>query len=108
MGIVVGLQRLPVFVGGALALSRDVKNLAQLNVAPDLGPARLAVAIERLTVGVGRRLIVMLQEEHFRDAVVRKRAVLVALQRLVEFAEPTRQVALLHQPLSALYGGSSA
>ena len=53
LGVVVGLQRLAVFVGGALALSGDVENLAQLDMAPDFGPARLAIAVQAVAVGVG-------------------------------------------------------
>src|SRR5271155_2708492 len=52
-GVVVGLQGLAIFVHGALALAGNVENLAQLQVAPDFGPARVAVAVERLAVGVG-------------------------------------------------------
>ena len=93
--VVVGLQRLAIFVGGALALSGQVEDLAQLNVAPDFGPARLAVAVERLAIGVRRRLVVVLQKEHLGNAVVRQRAVLVDVERLLEFLQRFGQVALL-------------
>jgi hypothetical protein len=46
LSVVVGLQGLAVFVYGTLSLASDVKDLAQLNVAPDLGPARLTVSVE--------------------------------------------------------------
>src|ERR1700752_3594813 len=49
-GVVVGLQGLAVFVDRALALSCDIENLAQLNAAPDFGPARLAVPVDRFPV----------------------------------------------------------
>src|SRR5205807_1636279 len=75
LGVVVGLQGLAVFVGSALALAGDVEDFAELDMAPDLGPARLAVAIERFPVGVGRGLVIPLLEEHLGDTVVRERAV---------------------------------
>jgi len=37
------LQGLAVFVDGAFALARDVEDLAELDVTPDFGPARIAV-----------------------------------------------------------------
>src|SRR5216684_783208 len=97
LGVVVGLDSLPVFVGGPLPLAGDIENLAQLNVTPDFGPARLPVAIERIAVGVGRSLIVVLQEKYFRYAIVRQGAVLVDIEGLVEFRKRTRHVSLLHQ-----------
>ena len=84
LGVVVGLQGLAVLVHRAFPLSGDVKDLAQLNVAPNLGPARLAVAVERVAIGIGRGLIVFLLEEDLRNPVVRQRTVLADLQRLVE------------------------
>ena len=106
--VVVGLQRLPVFVGGALALSRDVENLAQLDVAPDLGPARLAIAVQAVAVGVGRGLEVTLQEENLGDAIVGQRTVLVDFERLVELEQRAGKVSLLGQALAALDGSSAA
>src|SRR5579862_4105438 len=70
--VVVGLQRLPVLVDRTLALPGDVENFPKLNAAPDLGPPRIAVAVDRLAVGVGRRLVVPLQKENFRDPVMRQ------------------------------------
>src|SRR3954453_3959897 len=42
----------------------------------------------------------MLQEENFRNAVVRKRTVLVDVERLVELGECARQITLLHECLT--------
>src|SRR5260370_38088253 len=56
LGIVVGLDGLPVFIDGAFALAGCVENLAQLQVAPNLGPSRLALAIERFALVIRRRL----------------------------------------------------
>src|SRR5579871_5641602 len=81
--IVVGLNSLAVFVGGALALSSNIENLAQLNVAPDFRPSRLAVAVETFPIGIGGRLIVLLLEEDFGDAVMRKRADFVGFEGFV-------------------------
>ncbi len=78
---------LAVFVHGALALAGDVENLAQLDAAPDLCPAGFPVAVDGLAVGVGRRLVVPLEEEDFGDAVVRERTVLVEVERFVELGE---------------------
>src|SRR5690348_6267143 len=38
LGVVVGLQRLAILVGGALALPGPAEDLAQLDVAPASGP----------------------------------------------------------------------
>ena len=75
LGVVVGLQRLAIFVGRAFALTGQVEDHAQLDMAPNFGPARLAVAVERFAISICRRLIVVLQEENFGNAVVRQRAV---------------------------------
>src|SRR2546428_8549673 len=104
--IVVGLQSLAVLVGRALPLSGDVEDLAQLDVTPDFGPARITVAIQGFAVSVGRGLIVVLQKEHLGHAIVGERTVLVDLQRLVELAQCSGQVALLHQRLSSQDGGT--
>src|SRR5712692_10886618 len=85
--IVVGLQSLAVLVGSALPLSGDVEDLAQLDVTPDFGPARITVAIQGFAVGVGRGLIVVLQKEHLSHAIVGERTILVDLQCLVELAQ---------------------
>src|ERR1700749_4935412 len=61
--VVIGLQCLAIFVGGALALSRQIEDHAQLDVTPNLGPARFSVAIEGLAISIRCRLIVVLQEE---------------------------------------------
>src|ERR1700688_4905284 len=63
-GVVVRLDRLPVLIDGALALAGDVENLPQLDMAPNLRPPRISVAVDRRTVRVCRRLIVSLQEEN--------------------------------------------
>src|SRR5277367_6703203 len=104
--VVVGLGGLAVFVDGAFALAGDIENLSQLDAAPDLGPARFAVAVDGFAIGVGRGLVVPLIEENIRDAVVRERTVLVEIKRLVEFQERARQVSLLLQSLTAQDGGA--
>jgi hypothetical protein len=43
--IVVGLQRLAIFVGCAFALSSDIEDFTQLNMAPNFGPSWLAVTV---------------------------------------------------------------
>src|SRR5207245_944615 len=75
LGIVVCLGSLAVFVDRSLALPGDIENLAELNVAPDFCPARIAVAVERVTISICGGLVVFLQEEDFGDAVMRERTV---------------------------------
>ena len=104
LSVVVGLQRLAVFISGALALSRDVKDLSQLNVAPDLGPPRLAIAVQAVSVGVGRSLEVALEEENLGNTIVGQRTVLVDVERFVELQQRAGKVSLLGQPLAALNG----
>ena len=84
-GVVIGLESLAVFIDGALALPGDVEDLAQLDTAPDFGPARLAVAVDALAVGIRRRLIIPLQEENFGNPVVGQGTVLVEVERFIEF-----------------------
>src|SRR5437667_12414126 len=84
LSIVVSLNGLTIFVRRALALPGDVKNLAELNVAPDLRPTRLAIPVQAIAICIGRRLKVVLQEKYFGHAIVCQRAVLVNLKRLVE------------------------
>ena len=45
--IVIGLKTLTIFIDGAFALAGDIENLTQLDAAPDFGPARLAIAVDR-------------------------------------------------------------
>src|SRR6266567_6002198 len=77
LGVVVSLDGLAVLVGGALALAGDIENLAQLNMAPDFGPARIPIAVQAITVGVGGSLIVVLYEKHFCYTIMRQGTVLV-------------------------------
>ena len=70
LGVVVGLQRLPILVGGAFTLTGGVEYLAETDVTPHLCPSRLAIAIQAITVSIRRSLIVVLQEEHFGYAVM--------------------------------------
>ena len=51
LGVVVGLDGQAVLVDRAVALAGDVEDLAQGDVAPDLGPARVAVAAQGVAVG---------------------------------------------------------
>src|SRR5271168_1447141 len=87
LSVVVGLQSLAILVGGAFALPGNVKDLAELDMAPNLGPARIAVAVERIPISVGGCLIVFLCEEHFGNTVVGERTVFVDLKGLVVFRQ---------------------
>src|SRR2546426_6430743 len=75
-------------------------------MAPDLSPARFAIAIQGSTIGVGRRLIVSLLEKDFRNAILSQRAVLVQIEGLVEFGKSAGKVSLLLQGLSAQNGSA--
>ena len=100
-GIVIGLDGLPVFVDGALALAGDVEYLAQLDMTPDFSPSRIPISVDGRPVGVGRGLVVSLREENFRDAVMSQRAIFIQVERLVELGERSGEVALLLQSLAA-------
>src|ERR1700722_1130263 len=100
-GVVVGLDGLAVFVDRPLAPAGDIENLAQLDVAPDLGPARLAIAVQRGAVGIGRGLVVALGKENLGDAVVGQRTVFVEIESFIELGKRGGEVSLLLQSLSA-------
>src|SRR5258708_4373888 len=70
-------------------------------MAPDFGPARVAVAVDGRAIGVGGGLIVSLQKENFRDAIVGEGAVLVDVERLVELSQRASKVTLLLHRLTA-------
>ena len=72
LGVVVGLQSLAILIGSAFALSGNVEDFSQLNVAPDFSPARFAIAIQAVAIGIGRCLKISLQKENFGDAIVRQ------------------------------------
>src|SRR5262249_22347654 len=63
--VVVGLFGFAVFVDGALALTQQIENFAQINVAPDFGPLlrRLGHVLQDFAERVGGSLIVLLVEE---------------------------------------------
>src|SRR5450432_454363 len=102
--VVAGLDGLAIFVDRTGTLSGDIKDLAELDMAPDFGPARVLVAVERFTVFVSRGLVILLKVEHFGNAVVRQRAVVIHFQRLVEFGERFRQAAFRGQLLAPADG----
>ena len=52
LGIVVGLDGQAILVDGTVALAGHVEDLADGDVAPDLGPRRLVVAAQRIAEGV--------------------------------------------------------
>ena len=99
LGVVVGLQRLAILVDRAFALAGEIEDLAELDVAPDLSPFRIAIAIQGVAVGVCRSLVIALQVEDFRDTVMRERTVAVDVERLLELAQGLSQIALLVVPV---------
>jgi len=70
LGIVVGLNGLPIFVHCAFALPGDIENIPEPNVAPHFRPPRIAVSIQRLAVRIGRSLVIALLEEDLGYALV--------------------------------------
>src|ERR1035441_4556912 len=94
LGVVVGLHRQPILVHRAVALAGDVEDVAQMDVAPDLGPARVAIAAQRVAEAVCRGLVIALCEENFADAIRCQRAGLVGVQRLLVLAQCAGVVAL--------------
>jgi hypothetical protein len=90
LGVVVGLHGKAVLVDGAVALAGDVEDLADLDVAPDFGPAGFAVAAQGIAVGVDAGLVVALGEEQLADAVAGQRALGVGFESLLIFSEPRR------------------
>src|SRR5664280_2916212 len=70
LGVVLGLQCLLILIDGALALSGNVEDFAELEMAPDLGPLRFVIAVEGLAIGVRRSLVVALLEEDLGNPVV--------------------------------------
>ena len=79
MSVVVRLECLTVFIRGAFSLIGDIEDLAQLNVAPDLGPFWFSVAAQRFTIGVRSRLVILLEKEDLGNAIVRKGAVVICI-----------------------------
>ena len=82
-----GLDGLAIFIHRALALAGSIKDFAQHNVAPDLGPVRIAITIERLAKFIGCRLVVALRKENIGNAVMRQRTVFVYVQSFVQLCE---------------------
>src|SRR5207302_3374060 len=92
-GVVVGLFRFAVFVDRPFALAQHVKNLSEVDVAPDFRPffRRLGNGLQRFAERIRCRLIVFLVEERLAHAKIRQRAVrlnrkgpLVLHHRIVE------------------------
>ena len=69
-------------------------------MAPDLGPAGLAVAAKGVAVGVDAGLVVALGEEHLADAVAGERALRIGFEGLLVFGEGADKVALRDQLLA--------
>src|SRR5260221_5906097 len=67
---IAGLNGLAILVHGALSLAGSVKDLAQHDVAPYLGPARFGVTVEGFAKFVRGRLVVALQKEDVSNAEI--------------------------------------
>src|SRR5580765_8527917 len=50
--VVVGLNGLTIFAGGTCTLSGKIENLSQLDVTPDLCPARLAIPVQAVAIRI--------------------------------------------------------
>ena len=60
------------------------KILPKIDMRPDFGPFGIKITVDGGTEFVGGRLIVVLFEEQFANAVMRQRTVAVDFQRLSE------------------------
>src|SRR4051794_7535562 len=75
LSIILGADCQVVLTYSALPLATDIEDLAEIDVAPDLSPLRIQVAGQRFAERVRRLLVIVLQEVHLGDSVVRQRAV---------------------------------
>src|SRR5882757_4106243 len=105
--VVVGLYCETVLVDGAVALARDVEDAAQLNVAPDLDPLRIAIAAQRIAERVSRRLVIALHEENFANPITGERTGLIGVQRLLILRQRSGHVSLRDHLLTAQYGDAN-
>jgi len=53
-------------------LTGDIKNLTELNVTPDLSPARLAVAVQAFAISIRGSLKIVLQKKDFCYPIMRE------------------------------------
>src|ERR1700734_229860 len=104
LGVVVGLNAEPVLIYRALALLGAVEDAAQFNVRPDLRPARVAVAAQRVAEAVRGGLVVVLREEDLAYPVGRERRILVRVQSLLVLDQRAGKIALRDHLLAAEYG----
>src|SRR6266446_6771541 len=76
-GVVIGLLGFAVFVDGAGTLAEEVKDFAEIDVAPDFGPllGSLWNGLQGVAEGVGGGLVILLVEEGFAHAEIGERAI---------------------------------
>ena len=86
-GVVIGLNGLTIFARRTFTLSGKIENLSQLDVTPDLCPARLAIPVQAVAIRVRRSLVIVLQEKHLGDAIVGQRTVVIGVKRLLIFLQ---------------------
>jgi len=103
--IVVGLHSEPVLHQSPLTLAGDIKYFAELNVARNFGPTRIAVASQRVPTGIHAGLVVALFKLNLRNAVVGQRTSRVGLQGLLVFSERAFQISLCLELLPLQNGG---
>ena len=100
LGVVIRLDGETVLADGAVALAGDVKDFADGDMAPNLGPGRRVVAAQGVAEGVDAGLVVALGKEHFANAIAGQGAEGVGLERLFIFVDGAEQVVLGHQLLA--------
>src|SRR5579875_436302 len=93
-GIVMRLQRLPIFIHCTVALAGNIKDLTDLYVAPYHSPRRLIVAAERVPVSVDRSLIIVLLKEQLSNAKARQRTLRINLECCLIISQRRRRIAL--------------
>jgi hypothetical protein len=71
----------------SVTLASHIKNLTQLNVAPDLGPARMPVAPQGKPTGICTGLVFALGEKQFGDPVIGKGTKGIIIQQLLVLSQ---------------------
>src|SRR5882724_8027120 len=102
--IVVGLDSEAILIDGAVALAGNVEDLAKSNMAPDLNPLRLSISTQSVAIAVCCGLVVALSEEDLCDTVVRKRGVLICIERLLILGKCADQISLCNELLALQHG----
>ncbi len=89
--IVLGLYRLAILVDGPVALAGGIEDIPQFKIAPDLGPFRNTVSMQRVAKCARRRLIIPLPEIQFAQPIAGQGTDVVDCKRLAILLESLPQ-----------------